>query len=122
MAFVKFDDKDARECLDYTIDFSDLLPAGSQLASATAVIESVKSGPGSPTPSPDPVLTFRGSPHASVVSSGATSPAINDQVLIWLESGHTGATYTIRVDALDSESAPGPRCYTRRATIKIKDK
>lgn len=120
MAFIKFPNKDPRECLDYTVDFSDLLPAGTQLVSASCVIESVD--PVEPSPNAETELQFIGSPQCQVVSDGSSSPAINNQVLIWLQDGRLGAKYTIRIDALDGEPAPGPRCYTRRATIKIAEK
>jgi hypothetical protein len=120
MAFIKFDNKDPRECLDYTVEFTDLLPAGTQLVSAQCTIEAVD--PAEPSPNSELELDFIGSPQCEVVSSGATSPSINDQVLIWLKDGRLGAKYTLRIDAIDSEAVPGPRCYTRRATIKIASK
>lgn len=108
---------DPQECLDYSVEFSDLMAAGRSLIDATVELESV-----SIDESPLPDLQY-GSPSVFLTNtqpqpSPEPSPLINDTVVFWLEGTNitVGTTYTFKVLALDDNTPQ--RCYLRRVTVK----
>ncbi len=111
----KLPNKDPDECLDYVFDFSELLPTGREIESATVEVESAN-------PAESPItLVPMGSPFIFLLAEG--SPQFFTQVSFWLDGGTLGTTYTIKVTAFDdSVAGPSSRCFVRRATVKIKEK
>lgn len=116
---LKLPELDPQECLDYSVEFSDLLAAGSSIVDATVEIETV-----SPDASPIPDLQY-GSPSVFLTNtqpqpSPTPSPLINDTVVFWLSGANIviGSTYTFKVLVLD-DNVP-QRCFLRRVTVKGK--
>lgn len=113
-------DLDPQENLDFSVDFSDLLPAGSSLLTAT--VETVAAAPdASPLAdlgllSPGVFLTTTNMP------SPTPSPEPLDTVVFWLDgaNGVLGTKYTLKVIATDTNTPP--RIFVRRVTVKIKEK
>lgn len=122
MAALKFPDKDPDECLDYPIDFGDLLPDGSRLDPLTTPVVTIER----PSPAESPITLTLNSPGIFLSASGTESPVLSpqrlDTVTLWLLGGTLGATYTIKVDVLDDNVTPKQRQFTRRIKIKIKEK
>lgn len=114
-------DLDPQECLDYSVDFSDLMAAGTSIINASVEIESA-----TPDASPLPNLQYT-SPSIFLTNTQAQpsptpSPLYNDTVVFWLEgaNGVVNTKYVYVVRAFD-DNVP-QRCYTRRVTIKVKTK
>jgi hypothetical protein len=118
MGFLRLPDIDPGECLDYTVEFDDLIVAGTSLNSATVELESA-----SPDESPLPDPQY-GSPSVFFTTVGSYSPTpspeTNDAVVFWLMgTGLTpGTKYTFKVSAYDNNATQ--RCYVRRVVIKCK--
>jgi len=121
---LKLPELDPQECLDYSVEFSDLMAAGRSLIGATVELESQSVAP-SPLPSPElPDLQY-GSPFVFLTNTQAQpspepSPLRNDTVVFWLSGVNVvvGTTYTFKVLALDDNTPQ--RCYLRRVTVKGK--
>ncbi|MDH3377778.1 MAG: hypothetical protein OEQ39_12590 [Gammaproteobacteria bacterium] len=116
---LKLPELDPQECLDYSVEFSDLLAAGRSIIDATVVLESV-----APEVSPMPDLQY-GSPSVFLTNtqpqpSPQPSPLRNDTVVFWLSGTNivVGSTYTFKVLALDDNTPQ--RCYLRRVAVKGK--
>ena len=112
-------DLDPQECLDYSVEFSDLMASGTSLIDATVVLEEV-----TPNVSPLPDLQY-GSPSVFLTNtqpqpSPEPSPLRNDTVVFWLSGANivVGSKYTFKVFARD-DNVP-QRCYLRRVTVKGK--
>lgn len=123
---LKLPDLDPLECLDYSVEFSDLMAAGTSLIDALVTIDSQSVTP-SPTPSPElPDLQY-GSPSVFLTNtqpqpSPEPSPLINDTVVFWLAGTNivVGTTYVFIVQAFDDNTPQ--RCFSRRVSVKGKDK
>ena len=110
---------DPEECLDFSVDFSDLIPASTSIIDATVELEAVE-----PNVSPLPDLQY-GSPSVFLTNtdpqpSPEPSPLRNDTVVFWLQGTNVvvGSKYTFKVTAFDDNTPQ--RCYVRRATTKGK--
>jgi len=118
---LKLPELDPQECLDFSVEFSDLMASGSSLIDATVELESV-----TPDASPLPDLQY-GSPSVFLTNtqpqpSPEPSPLRNDTVVFWLSGANivVNSTYTFKVLALDDNTPQ--RCYLRRVTVKGKQK
>lgn len=116
---LKLPELDPQECLDFSVDFSDLMAPNTSLLGATVELESVE-----PDASPMPDLQY-GSPSVFLTNtqpqpSPTPSPLYNDTVVFWLEGTNivVGSTYTFKVLATDD--ATPTRCYLRRVSTKGK--
>lgn len=110
---------DPGECLDFTVDFTDLMPAGTSLVAATVELESA-----APDVSPLPDVQY-GSPAVLLTNtdpqpSPTPSPLRNDSVVVWLSGANMepNSKYTFKVTAEDDHVPK--RCYVRRLTIRCK--
>ena len=123
MAALKWPDKGPDECLDYSVDFGDLLPTDSRLSPTDAPVITIERPSNQESP---PTLLVGASPGVFVTASGTESPVESperlDTVTIWLLGGTLGVTYTVRVDVMDDNVTPKQRLFVRRVKIKIKEK
>ena len=123
MASLKFPDKGPAECLDFPVDFGDLLEPGNRLSTSIAPIVTIER----PTPSESPIdLKIATSPGVFVTASGTESPIQSperrDTVTVWLVDGTLGTTYTVKIEVQDDNVNPKARIFVRRVKIKIKEK
>ncbi len=123
MAALRFPDKGPAECLDFPVDFGDLLEPGNRLSPTVPPIVTIER----PSIAESPInLTIGSSPGVFVTASGTESPVQSperlDTVTVWLIDGTLGTTYTIKIEVEDDNVTPKPRVFVRRVKIKIKEK
>ena len=111
---------DLEECLDYQVDFSDLMPVNTSLIDAQVELESI-------TPDESPLIDPQyGSPsvflsNTEAQASPTPSPLMNDTVVFWLDGANMTdrSKYIFKVSAWD-DAVPKQRCYVRRVSVKGK--
>lgn len=114
---LKWPDKDPQEILDYPVSFADWLMPGRALQNQQ--ITAIEAD-NNESPVAIQVPTVVGG--VLLAASTAASPEILDTMVVWLEGGTTGVTYTFTLEADDDEATPIDRHVVRRVKIKVKEK